>query len=302
MFLIKPDILKKFLENIDKQFQSNKGKNIFSDGIQDSLKFIPETIRAIEQIGEIDKVSENILIDYITNRALDEFCRVNQYYSFDKQARERLRTIYAELFMNIKNYSYPADSVSRIHYENLTRWLRETNSFAEKIYSGKNENIEPVACSEYSAGLQVELLQIDITRLIEPVLDVGCGKQGNLVYYFRELGFEACGFDRFAFEKPFLTRSDWFDYDFGSDKWGTIISNLGFTNHFKHHHFRNDGDFINYAKTYMDILQSLKIGGKFYYAPGISFIESYLDINKYKLAHGNIGNYEFKSVIIERLK
>jgi hypothetical protein len=70
---------------------------------------------------------------------------------------------------------------------------------------------------------------------------------------------------------------------------GTITSNLGFSNHFNHHHLRKDGHFIEYAKTFMDILNSLKIGGSFYYAPDLPFIEKYLDRVKYRIKTHNIG-------------
>lgn len=126
--------------------------------------------------------------------------------------------------------------------------------------------------------------------------------KGNLVLYLRQKGIEAYGFDRFAYNNSFLTNSDWFEYKFEKEKWGTITSNLGFSNHFQHHHFRNDGKFVDYAKKYMDILNSLKIGGGFHYAPDLPFIEQYLDLDKYKLKKKNVCDYKFKSMKIERLK
>ena len=56
--------------NIDKQFQFNHGKNLFYYGILNSLKFSPETLDAIERIDLIDSGSENLLIDYLTNKAI----------------------------------------------------------------------------------------------------------------------------------------------------------------------------------------------------------------------------------------
>lgn len=162
--------------------------------------------------------------------------------------------------------------------------------------------LEPVVCSEYSAELQIGILQIDITQLIEPVLDIGCGKQGNLVMYLRERGIDAYGFDRFAYGHSFLTNSNWFEYLCGREKWGTIFSNLGFSNHFKHHHFRDDGNFIDYAKKYMEILDSLKVGGSFHYALDLPFIEQYLDKNKYQIKSQNIEQSAFKSIRVKRLK
>jgi len=71
---------------------------------------------------------------------------------------------------------------------------------------------------------------------------------------------------------------------------------------FQHHHLRSDGNFIGYAKKYMDILSSLKIGGNFHYAPDLPFVEQYLDNDKYQVTKHSIGNYEFKSTKIKRLK
>jgi hypothetical protein len=289
--------MKIYQDNIDKQFDFNQGKNLFYNGILNILRFSPETLSAIEKIDLIDSDSENLLIDYLTNRAVQEFCMINQYYTFDKQAHLILRSLYADLFTNIKNHKSPIESIAEKHYSNLIKWLQQTNSFAEKIYTSKGEMIESVACSEYSPDLQIEILQIDIDQIIEPVLDIGCGKQGSLVLCLRQKGIEAYGFDRFAYDSPVLSNSDWFEYKFEKDKWGTITSNLGFSNHFQHHHFRNDGNFIDYAKIYMDILSSLKIGGYFYYAPDLPFVEQYLDKDKYQLTKRRIGNYEFNSTL-----
>ena len=287
---------------IDKQFEFNQGKNLFYNGIINSLRFSPDTLNAIEKIDLMDSDSKNLLIDYLTNRAVQEFCKINQYYTFDKQSRLILRSLYVDLFVNIKSRITSIDSIAENHYENLIKWLKESNSFAEKIYNSKGKIIESVACSEYSSDLQIEVLQIDFDQLIEPVLDIGCGKQGSMVLFLCQKGIDAYGFDRFAFDHSVLSNSDWFEYKFEKEKWGTIISNLGFSNHFQHHHFRNDGNFMDYAKKYMDILSSLKIGGKFHYAPDLPFIEQYLAKDIYQLTKYSIGNYEFNSSKIKRLK
>lgn len=289
-------------EKIAQQFEFNQGKNLFYSQIVNSLKFSPETLNAIDTIGSIDSEAEDFLIDYLTDRALQEFCRINQYYTFEKQDKLNLRSLYVDLFTQLKKPRNSIDSIAEKHYQNLVKWLHQTNSFAEKIYSSKSEIIESVACSEYSPALQIQILKIDLVQIEEPVLDIGCGKEGNLVLYLRERGIEAYGFDRFAYGNSVLFNSDWFEYKFEREKWGTVISNLGFSNHFQHHHLRNDGNFIDYAQKYMEILRSLKIGGKFHYAPDLPFIEHYLDKEKYQLTKHRIENYEFHSSTIERLK
>jgi len=291
-----------FQESIEKQFDFSQGKNLFHSGSIKESHFIPGTLNAIKKLAELDSVSENVLIDYTTNRALEEFCRMNQYYTFDAQLKKSLRNLYTGLFSAIRNNPSELASIAEWHLTNLKNWLSETNPFAAKLYESKAEILEHVACSEDSAELQIDILQIDTEQITGPVLDIGCGKQGNLVKYFRQSGIEAFGIDRFVKNDLYLSGSDWLTFEYGVEKWGTITSNLGFSNHFYHHHLRNDGSFISYAKKYMDILNSLKIGGSFHYAPDLPFIEQYLDKEKYRLTKQNVGEENFSSVKIKRLK
>jgi hypothetical protein len=50
--------MKMFQYKLDKQLEFNKSKNLFYDGIINSLKFTPETIEAIEQISMTNIDSE----------------------------------------------------------------------------------------------------------------------------------------------------------------------------------------------------------------------------------------------------
>ncbi|MFW5701305.1 MAG: hypothetical protein ACOCWM_06405, partial [Cyclobacteriaceae bacterium] len=136
----------------------------------------------------------------------------------------------------------------------------------------------------------------------EPVLDIGCGKKGNLVSFLREKGILIQGIDRITASTRNLINADWLEYDFGNEKWGTIYSNLGFSNHFNHHNLREDGNYIKYAQKYMEILKSLKIGGKFHYAPDLPFIELYLDSNKFYIEKHDIERVEFKTTIVTKLR
>ena len=294
--------MNKHFKNIDKQIEFNQGKNIFLDDNNMTLKFIDETINAISTINEFHPDSEEFLINYTTDKVLEEFCRINQYYTFNSQAKSDLRNIYSDLFSSIKANNSSIETISKNHYQNLKQWLKKTNSFAEKIYSNISADIQPVACSEYSPDIQVNILKINIDLLAQPVLDIGCGKQGNLIKYFKTNGIEAYGIDRFTFDDNDLINSDWLEYDYGIAKWGTIISNLGFSNHFKHHNLREDGNYIEYGKKYMDILKALKVGGNFHYAPELPFIEQYLERDKFKIEKHDIGEYDFKTTIITRLK
>lgn len=294
--------MQKLLEIIDKQIEINQGKNIFLDESGVTLRFINDTVKAIEDIRNLSNESVDFLLNYITDKVLQEFYRVNQYYTFNNQSKSDLRKIYSQLFLQFKINHSSVDTISKNHYQKLKHWVQESNGFAEKIYSTIDEIIEPVACSEYSPNLQTKILRIDITQLLEPVLDIGCGRQGRLVNYLCGKGIDCIGIDRFSFDVPRLINSDWLEYHFEREKWGTIISNLGFSNHFKHHNLRVDGNYIGYGKTYMDILHSLKTGGSFHYAPDLPFIEQYLDINKFNVENNEIEDFDFKTTIIRRLK
>ncbi len=291
----------RFIKNIDKQIEFNQGKNIFLDNLE-IFQFANETVNAISNINGLNPDSKQLLIDYSTDKAIEEFCRINQYYSFDSKTKNKLRKIYSDLFENIQTKTNSIEVISKNHYEKLKQWIKESNPFAEKIYKNADKKVNPVTCSEYSPNLQINILEIDIEHLMQPVLDIGCGKEGLLVNYLKIQGIEIFGIDRFKFTTSNLRTTDWLEYDYGKEKWGTIVSNLGFSNHFNHHNLREDGKYIEYGKTYMSILHSLKIGGHFHYAPDLPFIEKYLDNNQFDLWKKEINEHDFKTTIIKRLK
>lgn len=291
----------KYLRNIDRQIGSNQGRNIFLDEAG-ALRFVEDTFKAASGLDKLSGENIDLLIEYCTDKALEEFCRINQYYSFNSRARNELRDIYRTLFSDMRDGQCTLETLEKKHYRKLKEWLQKTNPFAGLMYAEGHADLNPVACSEYQAGLQIAVLRIDIATVHEPVLDIGCGKQGNLVRYLRGQGIQATGIDRFAFSDKDMVSSDWLEYDYGVGKWGTIVSNLAFSNHFKHHNLREDGSCLEYAGKYMEILGSLKTGGSFHYAPDLPFIEKYLDREIYAVDNHYIGNLDFQSTIITRLK
>ncbi|MFA5418052.1 MAG: class I SAM-dependent methyltransferase [Bacteroidales bacterium] len=295
------DKIKMLLERIDHQLMFNQGKNIFHNSGTNALSFISETKQSAYVLSELDTETKSLLVDYITDKVIEEFCRINQYYSFDQQSKQELRHLYTELMSAMEKMELPLKTISENHFGKIISWLQKHNAFAEQIYSTKTDNIEPVTCAEYSAELQLKILHINPNEINTPVLDIGCGKLGNMVRYLRNNGLETFGFDRFATEGPFIDKHDWLEYSYGDAKWGTIISNLGFTNHFYHHHLRDDGRFIEYAKKYIEILTALKPGGQFFYAPGLDFIEQYLDKKRFSVTPNPIESTGIKSVTIKKL-
>jgi len=293
-------------QHIGEQITSNSGKNLLADEQINSLQLIEVTESLVEKIRQMDAESEKEMIDFLTDEALQEFCRVNQYFAFNAESVNELKGIYSRLNQSIRNLQRNAtqpelNAISEIHYRNLCDWLVHTNAFAGTMYSNDQKYTKAVACSEYTPDLQMNILQIDLKTLLEPVLDVGCGRELNLVNYLRDQGIEVYGIDRFDNESPVYYKTDWLEYNFEPGKWGSIISNLGFSNHFIHHNLRADGNYREYAMKYMEILGSLKIGGTFYYAPDLPFIEMHLDKTKYRYTGHSIDGSEFKTSRIERI-
>lgn len=294
--------MENFKKSIDEQIASNRGKNLFHDGVPASNEFIELLVHNLKKINNLSFEQEQELIEYTADKVLQEFCRINQYYSFGAAERKALRDIYAVLFSNIRISSSSMAALSETHFKNLRNFLYKTNPFAGKIYPQKEKDLDPVVCHEYSAELQLDILKLNKNGLMSPVLDIGCGRQGNLVEYLRGEGIEAHGFDRLPENLPFLTSGDWLEYPYGVSKWGTIVSNLGFSNHFYHHHLREDGDFLRYAEKYMEILRSLKPGGCFHYAPGLPFIEQHLNQQEYQLSRHKTSLPDYTTTIVCRLK
>jgi hypothetical protein len=143
-----------------------------------------------------------------------------------------------------------------------------------ELVRGQMGQVVEVVCSEYSPGLQLQLLGLAEVR--GPALDVGCGASRGLVTELQARGVAAEGIDR-------VHGDDWLTYAYGVDRWGSVVSHHGFSLHFLHHHLRPGEAALAYARVYMDILRSLMIGGVFAYAPGLPFLEAMLPTASYRV-------------------
>lgn len=290
---------------VRKQLAFNKGKNFFHPDFSTLFKFLKISPEIMDEVKRLDRESENKLIDHVTDMVAGEFGKINQYYSLNQQSLISLKSIYSQLFSDLKRSEFTEGrefrKIEKKHFTRLKIWITLHNGFANEIYSNQSSHLKDVPCAEYSPESQIEVLSINIQNIIEPVLDVGCGMNGNLVMYLRSKNIEAFGIDRFAHQGSFFEKCDWLEYDFDQKKWGTIISNLGFSNHFNHHNLRTDGNYVGYGQKYMKILESLKTGGSFYYAPDLPFIEKYLDHQNFSIEKAAIRNTHYKSSRITRL-
>ncbi len=276
-------------QHIEKQFMQNRNKNLFYKGLDHAMEFIRHTPGLMDSLRQLQGRQKELLLEYITNRAIEEFYRVNQYYSFSENQRAKLLQLYRELYDRLLLPDEDPREIAGLHYLKLRNWLCNSNPFAEKMYRNGSESVEEVPCFEFSIEMQLELFGLDPKNLMQPVLDIGCGKTGALVAWFNSHHIEACGIDRLCGDLPHCSKSDWMEYGYGEQKWGTVISHLGFSNHFYHHHRRTDGLFREYALKYMEILNALKPAGSFYYAPSLPFIETFLQPEKFERVNFSTG-------------
>ena len=149
----------RFTDNIDKQIEFNQGKNILLDNLE-IFQFADETVKAISDIDRLNYNSIQFLIDYATEKAIEEFCRINQYYSFNSKTKNDLRKIYSDLFGSFQTKTDSIENISKNHYEKLKKWIIESNPFTEKKYKNDDKEVNPVACSEYSPDLQINVLKV----------------------------------------------------------------------------------------------------------------------------------------------
>lgn len=136
--------------------------------------------------------------------------------------------------------------------------------------------LREVVAAEYDPELQLRVLGLDPAALAEPILDLGCGAEARLVRWLRARGLDAEGIDRAAEPGEGILRAGWLEVPLRPRTLGTVVSHLGFSLHFLHHHLRAGDEAARHARRYMEILGALRPGGVFAYAPGLPFVEEHL--------------------------
>ncbi|SEW36380.1 methyltransferase domain-containing protein [Chitinophaga arvensicola] len=300
-----PEIIK----SIASQHEQHKDLNLFYGGKSAALAWTPYTRfllatypREILQLNA-DGLTAG-LVNYLTTQAQLTFCATNQYMNVSGAAGESLKAVYSALMEDIvtqlQNKQTNFDGLEQLHGQRLTQWLLRTNAFVREINGTLEPQVKRVVCAEYSPATQLSVLHLDVLSMKGPVLDIGCGQQALLVRYLRQQGIEAYGIDRFIEQPaPYLQSVDWLEYATIPNRWGTIISNLSFSNHFLHHHQRSDSAYMGYARKFMEILRSLQTGGSYHYAPALPMMEAYLPSAQYAITHHKVGDH-FRNTVITR--
>ena len=238
------------------------------------------------------------LVDLFVRRAIEFTYASNQFVQINQTKEAELRSIYSGYLREIRHLLAESRSEPEIsarlsklvkeHFQNLRANISGFFDPTTAAEPQSNVILQKVVCAEYTPEMQLEILGVQPDVLLQPVLDLGCGKPGQLVQYLRQNGIQATGVDRVVDPSPNLIQADWLDYPMVPGYWGTVISHMAFTNHFLFHHLYQYGRIEPYARQYMVVLKSLKEQGSFYYAPGLPFIEAYLPHETYSVTQRQI--------------
>ncbi|MCB0208481.1 MAG: class I SAM-dependent methyltransferase [Anaerolineae bacterium] len=289
-----PELEKRLLQSIDQRYQTQAGRDlgdyIFSNHLFQTFPpaFLEFSYQHRHDIAAYLADEQHVvrLIEYCIRATKAYTYRRNQFINFTEAYDALLLLQYRHFLAALRTALTQAQTLEALSAA-YTAVLQQHHSRLRLIFStycvsqqpsGLMDNVllKTVPCEEYSPQFQLQLLGIDIDTLAEPILDVGCGASGTLVEYLIDQGLTAFGLDRLAPAQPHFMQDDWFTFDFGRSRWGTIIAHQSFSTHFIHAHLHNADLAEQFARLYMMLLGGLKPGGTLYYAPGLPFIESHL--------------------------
>jgi hypothetical protein len=274
---------------LQRQIDLNKTKNMLYDQLGQIIEIDPDFLAALEELltSHEKAFSEQELQDTISSAArllLKRLYAINQFLQIDEQKMRLLEGIYLRTWQRIVETKNVQATLKDYHYPELADWISSSypQSFLEPLRS--SPTIGHVICEEYSPQLQIELLKLDVHTLKQPLLDIGCGSTASLVRHLHTLRVDAHGIDRqIEKEETYLEQMDWLGYEFEPDTWGTIISNMAFTNHLIYAYHHDNTQLELYLRKFNEIIASLTIGGSFHYAPSVPFVEQRLKTNLYMI-------------------
>lgn len=267
---------------IKRQIEANKHLNLLFEHLEREV-FIDESFRN----GLLKLKSEGVkdissILDYTVRETIRAIYQINQYLAIPGEEINRLRKMYISTWNKIDHHSF--HRIIRKHHQNLSRWIAQFYPDAFLASLQNAESIGEVKNEEYSARFQESLYALRVGDLMEPILDIGCGERAYLARRLHEAGKRITGIDRLIQrDDPYLIETDWFNYPLEKSQWGTIIANMSFSNHLLYTLYNDKDRILNYYLKYREIIDALKPGGRFLYAPSLPFIEDRLDTDQYKV-------------------
>lgn len=274
-------------DSIQQQLNINQSKNLLFEHIQQSMSVAPSFLAALEALlnSDSDQAPEDAYAGFVSFTAHEMVKRIysiNPYLRVSPADAAALEQIYRQTWQLMQRTRDIKTTLNEFHYPALSHWL--AGLYPEELQKSLkgSPGVGRVTYEEYSAEFQIELLGLDLVRLQQPILDVGCGSQANLVRHLRSAGLEAYGIDRCVeTSRPYIFQADWFDYRFEKDRWGTLVSNMGFTNHLNYAYRHDYSQLERYLLKIKEMVEALAPGGCFTYAPGLPAVEEALPAQQY---------------------
>lgn len=276
------------------QLERNKTKNMLYAQLGQIIEIDPDFLAALEELlaSDPDAFSKSALqssVSFASEMLIKRLYAINQFVRVSEQKKRELEDIYLRTWKRIVETKNIQVMLKDHHYPELTNWIASLYPQSFRKHLRDLPRVGQVICEEYSPQLQIDLLRLDLQALQQPVLDLGCGSMAGLTRHLRMLDIEAYGVDRqIEKEEIYLQQMDWLEYKFETDKWGSILSNMAFTNHLHYANYHDRAQLELYLRKFKDILESLMVGGSFYYAPSAPFIEERLELNTYHVEHYNV--------------
>ncbi|MBN1996229.1 class I SAM-dependent methyltransferase [candidate division KSB1 bacterium] len=263
--------------------ETDMDPQIFNKGI---YYIIERRYEVLSLTGEPSYIND--ILAYCLMLTKQFIYQYNQFVQLDKNDEMDITVLHRTLFRTIEDVLTREQNLEQMESGLIfviREFLKEIKNLFYRIFKDDQtkELFKQTLNYQYSPSLQLDVLGINVEKLEQPVLDLGCGFSGKLVEYLNDKNIKTVGLDREVEDRANLIKADWLNFQLPAGLWGTIISHLAFSNHFIFNHLYRNGSPEKYARIYMNILASLKRGGSFYYAPGLPFIEEHLPSGRYAI-------------------
>ncbi len=275
--------MKELLAALGRQIRRNRDRNLLSPDSAASLDIDPTFLAALEEAaGSRGGEMTSRLVAAAVEALVGQLYSINQYLQVTSEQRRELAAIYEETWREIRATGEVQSTLRALHHPRIRAWVAGLYPASLRKGLSAAPRVGTVICQEYSAELQVRLYGLDPSTMPRPVLDLGCGPTGALVRHLRRAGIEAYGVDRvLSAREPYLVEADWLEPADLPDRWGTIVSNMAFSNHFRYVLQYDPGQRTPYLERFAQLLESLEPGGTFHYGPSVPELEKAVDPRRF---------------------
>jgi len=287
--------LEEIFEYIITNFEGDRFQKIMLK--QEIKKDIEEEKNRVQIQEILEKNEQNKLLEKLAKNFMEQYLMGATDKKFSKQECKNILELYENLIEDIMNEELDTLEITKNHFNRMRELIVTLGNLHESHECNCGHHHKEKVQNGYTHQFALKILGIQEKDVKGTVLEIGCTKNAPNVKYLRNKGIQAFGLDIAAQENEYLEQEDWLQKDFGTEKYDLIFSNLGFTKHFLQNHFADEGDYAEYAISYMRILNALKVGGKFHYVPAVTFIEELLPEDRFEVINELIDDENMRTIV-----